>query len=203
MAAPNTNRFRASSGALGAQARPGSSTQLSAPAHRITARQPKRSDSTPVSGIASSEPPPRHSSSKPRLPSSNPMRALAYGTSGAQADIARPATRKAKRVDRRCCGPTIFMVAFVMGFGKIRLRSGRYATLPLRDDIPNAGAFKPDRPAAPRAGANVGGRPAGSYGHGGRLGGGAQHLRAQRGVGGVDGGVGVVLDDQVRQPRGV
>ncbi len=68
------------------------------PAIKITERQPNLPVRKPVSGIASMEPAPIQSSNRPSEPSSMPMRALAKGTSGAQAAMPRPATKKARRV---------------------------------------------------------------------------------------------------------
>ena len=65
----------------------------------MTRRHPKRAARAPASGIATIEPMPRHSSSRPSTPSSTPVRALANGTSGAQAAMAKPAMKNTMRVE--------------------------------------------------------------------------------------------------------
>jgi hypothetical protein len=104
MVAPNRNKVSASK-ARWAQS-PGREHGTTArPDHMMTRRQPKRAASTPVTGIASSEPMPRHSSSKPSCAASTPVRDCAYGTNGAHEDMAMPAARKASRVETRCFKP--------------------------------------------------------------------------------------------------
>src|SRR5450830_2156408 len=49
--------------------------------------------------MAMIDPTPRHNSNRPRVPSLSWARALAYGTSGAQAAMPKPAMKKAIRVD--------------------------------------------------------------------------------------------------------
>ena len=77
----------------------GSARQISKVPPVATLRQPKREASSPAMGIARIEPTPRHRSNRPRVPSSSPARALAYGTSGAHAAMPNPAMKKAMRVD--------------------------------------------------------------------------------------------------------
>ena len=59
----------------------------------MTRRHPKRAASAPASGIVTIEPTPRHSSMSPSTPSSIAARALAKGTSGAQAAMTKPAMK--------------------------------------------------------------------------------------------------------------
>src|SRR5690606_6760222 len=71
---------------------------ITAPAIRMMRRQPKRAVMVPVSGMAASDPMPMQRSNAPKVASSIASRDFAYGTSGAQAAIARPDTKKTARV---------------------------------------------------------------------------------------------------------
>ena len=70
----------------------------------MTGRVPNRVLNMPVKNIATSEPMPRHNSRTPSIPSSTASRSLAYGTSGAQQETPKPATRNASRVATRAAG---------------------------------------------------------------------------------------------------
>ena len=76
-AAPNASSAKASDSAVDAVASAGSSAQMPSPAMQITPRQPKRAARAPDSGMVRIEPIPRHSSSRPRVPSSVFSRCLA------------------------------------------------------------------------------------------------------------------------------
>ena len=71
------------------------------PPNKTIGRAPWRADTTPVIGIATIDPMPRHSKSNPNCPSSAPTFALMNGKSGAQQAMAKPAAKKARRVASR------------------------------------------------------------------------------------------------------
>ncbi|MNP54757.1 hypothetical protein D3C76_1493380 [compost metagenome] len=98
IAAPNSSSANAMPRVVFISTSSGKSMHSAKPASKITGRQPNLPVRKPVSGIASIEPAPMHSSNRPREPSSMPMRALAKGTRGAQAAMPKPATKKASRV---------------------------------------------------------------------------------------------------------
>ncbi|MNI44770.1 hypothetical protein D3C73_991630 [compost metagenome] len=99
--APNTNSVAPSASGVGASVSSGRASRINAVVAIIKRREPSRAVNAPASGIASNEPSPRHSSSPPRLASDNPALALANGTIGAQAAVAKPGMKKAARV--ACC----------------------------------------------------------------------------------------------------
>src|SRR5690606_33423701 len=101
IAAPNTNSTRPRLSGSGATASAGRVRPISSIATTITLRAPWRAASAPAMGMASSEPAPRHSSTMPSMASSSPARALAKGTIGAHAEMAKPGTKNAARV--ACC----------------------------------------------------------------------------------------------------
>ncbi|MNI44250.1 hypothetical protein D3C73_986190 [compost metagenome] len=103
--APNMNSEAINAGTDDTVASRGRAVQINTVPPIITRRQPKRADNAPASGIAKIEPTPRHNNSKPSVPSSIPARALAYGTSGAQAAMPKPAMKKATRVAICCWRP--------------------------------------------------------------------------------------------------
>src|SRR5688572_22740460 len=105
MQAPNTASVSARLAGVSASARNGiTSANTSVPA-TMTRRQPKRLAISPVTGMATIEPSPRHSSSRPKTASSTSARAFANGTSGAQAAIATPGIRNVARVAHCSRGP--------------------------------------------------------------------------------------------------
>ncbi|KAG0772078.1 hypothetical protein G6F21_014584 [Rhizopus arrhizus] len=85
----------------GASTSSGSAHSIMARVMPITRRQPRRAASTPDSGIASSEPAPRQSSTRPSVASLMSVRDLAKGTSVAHNAVAKPGMKNAARV--ACC----------------------------------------------------------------------------------------------------
>jgi hypothetical protein len=75
--APNMNSVAINAGTDDTVANNGSAAQINNVPPVATRRQPKRVESRPAIGIARIDPTPRHNSSKPRVPSSSPARALA------------------------------------------------------------------------------------------------------------------------------
>ncbi|MNG28482.1 hypothetical protein D3C84_1137490 [compost metagenome] len=75
--APNMNKAPIKAGIDDTVAKSGSAAQISRVPPVATLRQPKREARMPATGMASIEPTPRHSRSKPKVPSSSPARALA------------------------------------------------------------------------------------------------------------------------------
>src|SRR5690606_18052320 len=102
MEAPSSSSTPPSCQASDTTASRGSSASINSEAASITRRQPWRAASAPASGIAPSEPSPRHSSTSPSCASSSPARSLAKGTIGAQVAMTKPGMKKAARV-ARCC----------------------------------------------------------------------------------------------------
>jgi hypothetical protein len=82
---------------------------------KITRRHPNRDVSVPASGMATIELEPRQSSRRPMAPFSRPTRALAKGTSGAQAATATPAMKKKIRVERCPGRPVSFDASVPVG----------------------------------------------------------------------------------------
>ncbi|MNG25062.1 hypothetical protein D3C85_1678740 [compost metagenome] len=75
--APNMNSAAIKAGIDDTVASSGRAAQISKVPPVVTRRQPKRVARIPAIGIARIEPTPRHSSNRPRVPSSSPARALA------------------------------------------------------------------------------------------------------------------------------
>jgi hypothetical protein len=103
--APNANTLATSSVRLDASASMGSAAHRISTAAVRTVRQPNRAANEAANGIAAMEPRPRHSSTKPSVRSSAVTRALANGTKGAQADIAKPAMKNTTRVENCSAAP--------------------------------------------------------------------------------------------------
>ena len=79
-------------------------SNLNSSCSRMIGLLPYRALRTPVSSIATTDPIPRQSRSKPRTPSSTANRCYAKGTSGAHAAIPKPATKNPRRVASRVAG---------------------------------------------------------------------------------------------------
>src|SRR5690554_1014704 len=104
-AAPKNNKATAIVNTVDAVAKPSRLTHIIKADAAMTLRQPIRPASIPVTGMETREPNPRHNSKAPKVASLTAKRSLAKGTSGAQADMPRPAIKKAIRVEICCATP--------------------------------------------------------------------------------------------------
>ena len=98
--APNTSSAAASSAGLETVANRGRTRHSGTVDAMTTRRHPNRAASAPANDIVTSDPTPRQSRSSPSAPSPIPARALANGTSGAQAAMPKPAMKNTMRVER-------------------------------------------------------------------------------------------------------
>ena len=105
--APKMNSAATSTGKMEPVASSGRVRQIIPAAAISTRRHPNRAASAPAGAMATIEPAPRQRSSSPSAPSPRPERALAKGTSGAQAATPRPAMKKTMRVERCSSRPGI------------------------------------------------------------------------------------------------
>src|SRR5690606_17391352 len=105
--APKNSNATAMVNTLGALVKHTRLTHITKAAAAITRRQPRRPTKIPVTGMAASEPRPRHNNKTPSVASLTARRSLAKGTSGAQDDIPSPAIKNAMRVDICCAKPGV------------------------------------------------------------------------------------------------
>src|ERR1700759_4686633 len=105
--APKISSDATSWGTVDTVARNGSVRHINPVDNAMTNRHPRRAARAPANGMATIEPPPRHRRSSPSSPSSILARILAYGTSGAQAAIPKPAIKNTMRVESCSCRPGV------------------------------------------------------------------------------------------------